>query len=90
MKKGLWFAMQRAEIEDVTPRMKKECVDCETVPKKRRLKITTPGRHGRTVIRCTSCGKSWIAVFEVLARRAKDYLAGRKRVECIRMRASDG
>lgn len=85
-KPGLWFSQTRAEIEVVTPRMKKVCDSCDVHPRLVRLKLTHgSGRHATTTILCTSCGTEWIEGFKVLAQRAKKYLLGMPGISSVRI-----
>ena len=85
-KPGLWFSQTRAEVQDVTARMKKPCDHCERKPVERRLKLTHgSGRHATSTVLCQNCGVPWIEDFEVLAVRASRYLNGVKAVESIRL-----
>ena len=85
-KPGLWFSQTRAEIEVVTPRMKKTCDSCDTHPALLRLKLTHgSGRHATTTVLCQACGMEWIEGFKVLAQRAKEYLFGKSEITSVRI-----
>jgi hypothetical protein len=88
-KPGLWFSAMKVEVEDVTDRHKKVCLDCGQLPVGRRLKIVKgSGRHQTVEIRCSSCGEDWLKQKEIEAARARRYLRqdiGAMKVECIRL-----
>jgi hypothetical protein len=76
-KPGLWFTATKAEIEQVTARMKKTCTECGDLPTQKRLKVVKgSGRHQTVMVFCGPCAKDWILRFKALCRRAVFYLNG--------------